>query len=170
MTILQDYHPDEEVALYSLTSRYMQLLGVNAEKTAADGVLVLSVDWTVNEKKPVETPKEKLERQARLIQEAIDKIDKTEMKKAVSKVRHRNKEKRTAAQQLMEGFIPTNGKKGRPRKIVTEDELLELERLKAESMARGKGRPRKNPVPSPDDVIGLETCQDSDQLSDILPF
>lgn len=158
--ILQDYHPDENIALLSLTSRYMQILGVNAEKTATDGMLVLSVDWSAKDK-PVETEKEVLERQARLIQAAIDKIDEEDMRQAVGKVRRKSKERRTPAQQLLDGFIPTGGKKGRPRKIVTEVK-----------QPKPKGRPRKNPLPDPNpEPLEIEKpCQFPDQSPEIFTF
>ena len=135
-TILADYHPEEEVGAVSMTSnRNMTFLGINDKATTELGHLVLNVDFTRNNH-PVETPMDKLKRQEEEIKKAMDRLTREQQKEVKTKG-HRRKN-RTDAQKLVDGFIPTGGA-GRPRKVVTEDELL----ARLESKARGRGRPRK---------------------------
>lgn len=137
MTILQDYHPDEDVGLQSSSNRNMTFLGVNQSLTEELGHLVLSVDFTRNNK-PVETAKDILLRQEEDIKKAIERIDREEMRAAAATVRRKAKKKRTGAQMLLDGYI-LDGRKGRPKKILTEEEIA----AKLAGTGRKPGRPRK---------------------------
>lgn len=154
-TILQDYHPDDEVGLRSASHRNMTFLGIDTEKSAELGHLVLSVDFTMADK-PVESARDILKRQEEEIKKAIKKMDQEELKTAVGKTRRRSKKKRTDAQRLLDGYIP-NGKS--LKKILTEEEVL----AKEESRARGRGRPRKE-----ESKPAEEVSQDFSQINELL--
>lgn len=150
--ILKDYHPDEEVGLRSESHRNMTFLGVDYDAIRELGHLVLTVDFTIKDK-PVESVRDKLERQGEAIRQAIERIDREEAEGAAKKIRKKNKNKRSTTELLLNGYIPS-GKPGRPRKIVTEEEL---------DKPKGKrGRPRKEPDSSQDfsqsDEISIADC------------
>lgn len=125
-SLLSPCHPDEDLVLYSISGRYMTILGLNAEKSAEIGFPVLDVDWTISKVRPVEDARDVLLRQQEAIERAIEMIDReaaAPKKSGVkSRKRKKGKRKRTPAEQLENGTIPT-GKRGRPRKIVTEADL-----------------------------------------------
>lgn len=128
MSILSLCHPEEDVALYTLSERFMTILGLNGDQTAQRGTPVLDVDWVVVKSRPVENPRDVLLRQQEAIERAIEQIDREreaalpKKKKRKTKRKRKTKPNRTAEEQLANGTIPT-GKRGRPRKIVTESDL-----------------------------------------------
>lgn len=128
ITILQDYHPDENVTLFSASHRNMQVLGVNPELTQEYGNLVLNVDWSI-EDKPVESVKDQLTRQRDALTQQICRMNVNEQKELKKKLVRKPYKKRTSAEIIAAGFVPT-GKKGRPRKIRTEEEMKELTKKK----------------------------------------
>lgn len=128
ITILQDYHPDENVTLFSASHRNMQVLGVNPELTQEYGNLVLNVDWSI-EDKPVESVKDQLTRQRDALTQQICRMNVNEQKELKKKLVRKPYKKRTSAEIIAAGFVPT-GKKGRPRKIRTEEEMEELTKKK----------------------------------------
>ena len=160
MTILQDFHPDEDVALFALSNKFMQILGLDVAKTSEKGMPILSVDWSINKDQPRETPREKLERQAALIQEAIEKIDKKEVYALKKTVSTKNKVHRSDAEMLLNGLIPTQGKRGRPRKIITEKDFepkkVGRHRKDAPIEKPKPKREHKLMVPKPRTLIGDE--------------
>ena len=98
--ILKDYHPDEDLAVMSVSNRFMQILGINQYETARRGMPVLMLDWNFDDTKPVETERDSLEREASRIREAIEKIDAAERK-------------------YQEKHSRPKGKRGRPKKAKT---------------------------------------------------
>ena len=162
-TILQDLHPDDEVGLRSASRRNMTFLGVDKEASAEFGHLVLTVDFTIADK-PVESARDILKRQEEEIKKAIAKMDKEELRAEVSKKRHKSKKQRTDVQLLLDGYI-SDGRKGRPRKILTEEEIAEKVAMKERSQGR-QGRPKKE-VPPPAEKA-VENSQDFSQLDNLL--
>lgn len=122
--ILEGRYPDDNVTLFSLSHRNMQIVGVNEEQSALNGCLTLDVDWSANDK-PVETEEDRLKRQRQMLDEQIARLGKERLVKAKSKARKHTKapKTRTPEEQLLAGYIPT-GKRGRPRKIVADPEKL----------------------------------------------
>jgi hypothetical protein len=121
--ILEGRYPDDNVTLFSLSHRNMQIIGVNEEQSALNGCLTLDVDWSANDK-PVETEADRLKRQRQMLDEQIAKLDTGKLVKAGAKARkHRKASTRTPEEQLLAGYIPT-GKRGRPRKIIADPERL----------------------------------------------
>ena len=160
-TILADYHPDEEVGLRSGSHRNMTFLGVYREKTREYGHLVLTVDFTINDK-PVESVRDRLERQEAMIRGAIERIDKEELMEARKKMMKTPKKNRTEAQSLVDGYI-RSGARGRPVKVKTEEEIREEVKPK-----KKMGRPRKipkKPVVPVDVFNGIS--QETNQLLEI---
>lgn len=124
ITILQQYHPNENVTLFSASHRNMQILGENHGLTQEYGNLVLDVDWSI-EDKPVESVKDQLIRQRDNLTQQICKMSEQERKTLKRSIHKKTYKKRTTAEIIASGCIPT-GKKGRPRKIRSEEELNEM--------------------------------------------
>ena len=159
--ILADYHPDDEVGVRSASKRNMTILGVDADACVELGHLVFSVDFTIKDV-PVESPRDKLLRQEEEIRKAIAIIDKEELRAAVTKKRQKSKKNRSKTQQLLDGYIP-DGRRGRPKKIITEADVLAAEAKKE----RGPGRPKKNPGGVTDEKP-KKVSQDFSQLDELL--
>lgn len=143
MTLCEGFHPDDTLALWN-GHRYMQIIGYSPEKTSESGTPVLEVDWAVDDK-PVESPRDILERQRERIEKAIASLEVQEDKRmaapSTNGKRKRRKKKKTVESVMAEGVIRT-GQRGRPRKIVTEEELI----AKQNEVKRPRGRPKKEPV------------------------
>lgn len=132
--LLELEHPEQEVVLYSQSKRVMQILGINAAKSAELGAIVLDVDWSVTEGRVVETEKDKLIRQRDKLTREIGKLTEAEKRKLAAKVRHKSKSNRSKTAQMIDDIIgpmktgrpkKTPKKRGRPRKYKTKEELAQ---------------------------------------------
>lgn len=120
--MLQEQYPKDNLALWNISGhRYMQILEINRELSQKEGCLVINIDWSVKGKAE-ETEKEKLLRQKRLIEDAIQLVEKEEKPKE----KRKPPRPRTKSEQLAAGYIPT-GKRGRPQKIREGDGVLNLD-------------------------------------------
>lgn len=77
--ILTEWHPDEEVCLFTQTGKYMVILGVNGTECEVAKCCVLSCDWSRHDE-PTESESDKLRRERDLLNEKILKLDKEEYK------------------------------------------------------------------------------------------
>lgn len=123
MELLSQVHPDEQVYLrIEGNGRNYHIAGVNEQLTQANGCLTISIEPNADNKQ-VESVRDVLERQKKAIEEALDSIDDKQYRKARRTVNKKIKKNRTKEEQLAMGFIPT-GKRGRPRKMRTEQDLI----------------------------------------------
>lgn len=123
MELLSQVHPDEQVYFrVEGNGRNYHIVGVNEELTQTNGCLTISISQNADNKQ-VESVRDVLERQKREIEEALSKVTPDVMLKQKRKVTKKLKKNRTREEQLAMGFIPT-GKRGRPRKIRSEEDLI----------------------------------------------
>ena len=126
--LLELEHPDQEVVLHTSSNRIMQILGINASKSAELGAIVLDVDWSVTEGRVVETEEDKLRRQRDRLTKEINKLTDAKKRELARAVHKRGKSQRSKAHQMIaEALGETSGRR-------TKEELNEK---------RGRGRPRK---------------------------
>ena len=136
MRLLELEHPDQEVVLLTSSNRIMQVLGINARKSAELGAIVLDVDWSVTEGRVVETQEDKLRRQRERLTKEINKLTEEKRRQLSKNVRKKSKSSRSKAAQMIADALG-EGKPGRPTKLPQEK--------------RGPGRPRKYKKPDEED-------------------
>jgi len=130
--LLELEHPDQEVVLHTSSNRIMQILGINAAKSAELGAIVLDVDWSVTEGRVVETEEDKLRRQRDKLTKEINRLTEAKKRELARAVHKRSKSQRSKAHQMIaEALGETSGRR-------TKEELTEK---------RGRGRPRKYKKP-----------------------
>lgn len=111
--------------------RLMQILGINAAKSAELGAIVLDVDWSA-ENKVEETKIDKLERQRERLTKEIERLTDEAKEELARSIRVRSKSDMTEENRMIDEILGPM-KKGRKKKKSTAK--------------RGRGRPRKYKKP-----------------------
>lgn len=132
IALLELEHPEQEVVLMAIKrQRLMQILGINAAKSAELGAIVLDVDWSA-ENKVEETKIDKLERQRARLTKEIERLTDEAKEELARSIRVRSKSDMTEENRMIDEILGPM-KKGRKKKKSTTK--------------RGRGRPRKYKKP-----------------------
>ncbi len=132
IALLELEHPEQEVVLMAVKrQRLMQILGINAAKSAELGAIVLDVDWSA-ENKVEETKIDKLERQRARLTKEIERLTDEAKEELARSIRVRSKSDMTEENRMIDEILGPM-KKGRKKKKSTAK--------------RGRGRPRKYKKP-----------------------